>query len=84
MGGAATLAGELRAGELPGEKGGASLEGAELLGKFGGFHAVAAVVESRPAGVDLGLQLFEVVLEVAERGLLAAVPYHLRICGPVG
>ena len=50
----------------------------------GGLHAVAAVVESRPAGVDLGLQLFEVVLEVAERGLFAAVPYHLHVCGPVG
>ena len=50
----------------------------------GGFHALAAVVESRPAGVDLGLQFLEVVLEVAERGLLASVSYHLRVCGPVG
>ena len=84
MGEAPTPAGELRASELPGEKGGASLKGAELVGEPGGLHAVAAVVESRPAGVDLGLQLFEVVLQVTERGLLAAVSYHLGVCGPVG
>ena len=84
MGKAPAPTGELRAGEFPSEKGGASLEGAELMGEPGGLHAVAAVVESRPAGVDLGLQFFEVVLEVAERGLFAAVPYHLRVCGPVG
>jgi hypothetical protein len=74
----------LGASEFPGEKGGAALEGAELIGELGGLHAVAAVVESRPAGVDLGLQFFEVVLQVAERGLLAAVSYHLGVCGPVG
>ena len=84
MGEAPTPAGELRASEFPGEKGGAALEGAELIGELGGLHAVAAVVESRPASVDLGLQFFEVVLQVAERGLLAAVPHHLGICGPVG
>ena len=84
MGEALTPAGELRASEFPGEEGGASLEGAELVREPGGFHALAAVVESRPAGIDLGLQLFEVVLQVAERGLLAAVSYHLGVCGPVG
>ena len=84
MGQAPTPAGELRAGEFPSEKGGASLEGAELMGEPGGLHAVTAVVESSPAGVDLGLQLLEVVLQVAERGLLAAVSYHLGVRGPVG
>ena len=74
----------MRAGEFPSEKGGASLESAELMGKPGGFHAVAAVVESSPAGVDLSLQLLEVILQVAERGLLAAVPHHLGVRGPVG
>ena len=62
-----TSAGGLGAGKFPGEEGGASLKGAELVGEPGAFHAVAAVVESRPAGVDLGLQFFEVVLEVADR-----------------
>ena len=52
----------MRASEFPGEEGGASLKGAELVGEPGGFHAVAAVIESRPAGVNLGLQFFEVVL----------------------
>ena len=66
MGEAPTPAGELRASELPGEEGGAALEGAELIGELGGLHAVAAVIELSPAGVDLGLQLFEVVLEVSE------------------
>ena len=84
MGEASAPAGELRASEFPGEQGGASLKGAELVRESGGLHAVAAVVESRPAGVDLGLQLFEVVLEMAERGLLAAVSYHLGVRGPVG
>ena len=84
MGEAPTPAGELRAGEFPGEEGGAPLESAELMGEPGGLHAVAAVVESSPAGVDLGLQLFEVVLQVTERGLLAAVSYHLGVRGPVG
>jgi hypothetical protein len=74
----------LGAGKFPSEEGGASLEAAELLGKLGGLHAVATVVESRPAGVDFGLQLLEVVLQVAERGLLAAVPHHLGVCSPVG
>jgi hypothetical protein len=74
----------LRADEFPGEEGGASLEGTELVGEPGSLHAVAAVVESSPAGVDLGLQLLEVVLQVAERGLLAAVPHHFCVCGPVG
>ena len=84
MGEPPTPAGGLRADELPGEEGGASLEGAELLGKPGSFHAVATVIESGPAGIDLGLQLLEVVLQVAECGLLAAVSYHLGVCGPVG
>jgi len=84
MGETPTPAGELRAGEFPGEKGGASLEGAELVGEPGGLHAEAAVVESGSAGVDLGLQLLEIVLQVTERGLLAAVSYHLGVCGPVG
>ena len=84
MGEAPTPAGELRASEFPGEKGGASLKGAELVGEPGGLHAEAAVVESSPAGVNLGLQLLEVVLQVTERGLLAAVLYHLGIRGPVG
>jgi hypothetical protein len=84
MGKAPTPAGELRASEFAGEEGGASLKGAELVGEPGGLHAVAAVVEPRPAGVDLGLQFFEVVLQVAERGLLAAVLYHLGVRGPVG
>ena len=84
MGEAPTPAGELRAGEFPSEKGGASLEGTELMGEPGGLHAVAAVVESSPAGIDLGLQFFEVVLEVAERGLFAAVPHHFGVRGPVG
>jgi hypothetical protein len=57
---------------------------AELVRKSGTLHAVAAVVESGPAGVDFGLQLLEVVLHVAERGLLAAVPDHFSIRGPVG
>jgi len=83
MGQAPTPAGKLRAGESPHEKGGASLEGAELMGEPGGLHAVTAVVKSSPAGVDLGLQLLEVVLQVAERGLLAAVSYHLGVRGPV-
>jgi hypothetical protein len=60
------------------------LEGAELVREPGGLHAVATVVEPRPAGIDLGLQFFEVVLQVAERGLFAAVPHHLGVCGPVG
>ena len=84
MGEAPAPAGELRASEFPGEEGRASLKGAELVGEPGGFHAVAAVVESRPAGIDLGLQLFEVVLQVAERGLLTTVSYHLSVRGPVG
>ena len=84
MGEAPAPAGELRASEFPGEEGGASLKGAELVGEPGAFHAVAAVVESRPAGVDLGLQFFEVVLQMAERGLLAAVSCHLGVRGPVG
>ena len=83
MGEAPTPAGKLRAGEFPSEKGRASLEGAELMGKPSGLHTVATVVESGPAGVDLGLQLLEVVLQVAERGLLAAVSYHLGVCSPV-
>ena len=74
----------MRADDFPREEGRAPLESAELLGEPGGLHAVATVVESSPAGVDLGLQLFEVVLQVAECGLLAAVPYHLGVCGPVG
>jgi len=74
----------LRADEFPGEEGGAPLESAELMGKPGGLHAVATVVELSPAGIDLGLQLLEVVLQVAERGLLAAVPHHLGVRGPVG
>ena len=84
MGQPPTPAGSLRAEEFPSEEGGASLESAELLGKPGGFHVVATVVESSPAGIDLGLQFFEVVLQVAERGLLAAVSYHLGVRGPVG
>jgi hypothetical protein len=76
--------GELRAGELTGEKGGAPLEGVELMGEPGGLHAEAAVVESSSAGVDFGLQLLEVVLQVTECGLLAAVSYHLGVRGPVG
>ena len=84
MGKAPAPAGELRASELSGEKGGASLEGAELVGEAGGLHAEAAVVESGSAGVDLGLQFLEIVLQVAEYGLLAAVSYHLGIRGPVG
>jgi hypothetical protein len=74
----------LRADEFPSEEGGASLEGAELVGEPSGLHAVVTVVESSPAGVDLGLQLFEVILQVAERGLLVAVLHHLGIRGPVG
>jgi len=74
----------LGADEFPGEEGRAPSEGTELVWERGGLHAVAAVVESGPAGVDLGLQLFEVVLQVAERGLLTAVPDHLGVCGPVG
>jgi len=81
---ALTPAGELRAGEFPSEEGGASLEGAELMGKPGGLHAETAVVESSSTGVDLGLQFLEVVLQMAERGLLAAVSYHLGIRSPVG
>ena len=77
-------AGGLGADEFPSEEGGSSLKGAKLVGKPGGFHVVAAVVESSPAGVDLGLQLLEIVLQVAERGLLAAVPHHLGVRGPVG
>ena len=84
MGRAPTPAGELRASELPSKEGGAPLESAELVGELGGFHAVATVVESSPAGIDFGLQFLEVVLQVAERGLLAAVSYHLGIRGPVG
>jgi hypothetical protein len=84
MGEAPTPAGELRASEFLGEEGGASLKGAELVGEPGGLHAVAAVVESCSAGVDLGLQFFEVVLQVAERGLLTAISYHLGVRGPVG
>ena len=84
MGKAPTPAGELRAGEFPSEEGGAPLEGAELSGKLSGLHAVATVVESRPAGVDFGLQLLEVVLQVAERGLFVAVLHHLGVRGPVG
>ena len=84
IGEAPTPAGELGASEFPSEKGRASLEGAELMGEPGGLHAVAAIVESSPTGVDLGLQFFEVVLQMAERGLLAAVSYHLGVCGPVG
>ena len=74
----------MRADEFPGEEGRASLESAELVGESGGFHAVATVVESSPAGIDLGLQFFEVVLQVAEHGLLAVVPHHLGVRGPVG
>jgi len=55
LGEAPAPAGELRASELPGKEVGAPLKGAELVGEPGAFHAVAAVVESRPAGVDLGL-----------------------------
>jgi hypothetical protein len=74
----------LRADELPREEGRAPLESAELLGESGGLHAVATVVKSSPAGIDLGLQFLEVVLQVTERGLLVAVPYHLGVRGPVG
>jgi hypothetical protein len=74
----------LRADEFPREEGGASSEAAELMREPSGLHAVATVVESRLAGVDLGLQLFEVVLQVAECGLLTAVPDHLGVRGPVG
>ena len=84
MGETPASASELRASEFPGEKGGAALEGAELIGELGGLHVVAAVVESGPAGVDLGLQFLEVILEVVERGLLAAVSYHLGVRSPVG
>ena len=56
----------------------------ELVGEPGGFHAEAAVVESSPTGIDPGLQFLEVVLQVAEHRLFAAVSYDLSICCPVG
>ena len=83
IGESSTPAGGLRADEFPGEEGGASLESAELVGKPGGLHAVATVVKSSPAGIDFGLQLLEVVLQVAECGLLATVSHHFGVRGPV-
>jgi len=74
----------LGADKFSSEEGGAPLESAELLGKSGGFHVVSAVVESSPAGIDLGLQFLKVVLQVAERGLLTVISHHLGIRGPVG
>jgi len=62
IGESSTPASGLRADEFPGEERGAPLESAELMGKPGGLHAVATVVESGPAGVDFGLQFLEVVL----------------------
>ena len=56
----------------------------ELLREPAGFHAEAAVVELASTGVDPGLQLFEVVLQVAEGRLLVAVSYDFSVRCPVG
>jgi hypothetical protein len=70
--------------ELPVEESGTPLEGTESMREPGGFHAKAAVIEPGPTGVDPGLQLLEVVLQVAECCLLLSVSRHLGVRGPVG